>query len=168
MKGDSMAAKWTTKEICTTAMLAAVVCVLTVVPRIPIPLGYAHLGDAAVFILGLKYGLRNGGTAAALGSGLADILGGFPIWAGPTLIIKFLMAWIVYKLAPKSEVQGWNRWLRLTAAFTASGLWLAIGYTVAGAALYDSWAAGMASLPGLLAEGAVNVLAALAVCLKIK
>jgi hypothetical protein len=36
---------------------------------------------------------------------------------------------------------------------------MAAGYTAFGAVLYDSLAAGLASAPGLLAEGAVNILA---------
>ncbi len=36
-----------TKTLCLTAVLAAFVFIMTFVPKIPIPLGYAHLGDAA-------------------------------------------------------------------------------------------------------------------------
>ena len=36
---------------------------------------------------------------------------------------------------------------------------MAVAYALFGALLYDSLAAGLASLPGLLLEGAVNILA---------
>ena len=42
--------KFTPKDICLIAVLAAIVFVMTVVPRVPIPLGYAHLGDAAIML----------------------------------------------------------------------------------------------------------------------
>ena len=49
--------KFTPKDICLIAVLAAIVFVMTVVPRVPIPLGYAHLGDAAI-MLAAYYGER--------------------------------------------------------------------------------------------------------------
>ena len=36
-------------SLCYAAVLTALVFVLTFVPKIPIPLGYAHLGDAIIF-----------------------------------------------------------------------------------------------------------------------
>ena len=47
--------------------------------------------------------------------------------------------------------------------FALSSVWMAAAYTVFGAALYASVAAGLASTPGLLMEGAVNTVAALIV-----
>ena len=44
--------------------MAAIVFVATFVPKIPIPLGYAHLGDAAIFLIvfvcGRKIGILSG------------------------------------------------------------------------------------------------------------
>lgn len=37
-------------------------------------------------------------------------------------------------------------------------LFMAFGYTVAGAILYGSIASGLASTPGLLAEGVINII----------
>ena len=41
------------RELCVTAVMTALVFLATFVPRIPIPLGYAHLGDAVIFLLAL-------------------------------------------------------------------------------------------------------------------
>ena len=57
-----------TKTLCITAVLAAFVFIMTFVPKIPIPLGYAHLGDAVIYLLVLFIGRREACLAAAIGS----------------------------------------------------------------------------------------------------
>ena len=47
---------------------------MTFVPRIPIPLGYAHLGDAVIFLSFLYFNRREAALAAAIGSCLSDFL----------------------------------------------------------------------------------------------
>lgn len=150
---------FTTRELCLTAVMTALVFLATFVPRIPIPLGYAHLGDAVIFLLALTIGRREALVAACLGSALSDVLGGFLLWAVPTLIIKFVMADIVWRIAGRGEAGR----VRTVLAFLASSVWMAFAYTVFGAALYASVAAGLASTPGLLMEGLVNTVAALIV-----
>ena len=150
---------FTARELCLTAAMTALVFVATFVPRIPIPLGYAHLGDAVIFLLALSIGRREALFAACLGSALSDVLGGFLLWAVPTLIIKFVMADIVWRIAGRSAAGK----IRTLGAFLASSLWMAFAYTVFGAALYASVEAGLASTPGLLMEGLVNTAAAMLV-----
>jgi len=147
----------TTQELVFTALMTALVFVATYLPHIPIPLGYAHLGDAVIFLLALLAPRRSALFAACCGSALADLLGGFAIWIVPTLIIKFVMAEIVCRTA-----QARSRMARIALAFALASLWMAAAYTLAGAVLYDSFTAALASFPGLLAEGAVNSIAALA------
>ena len=147
---------FTARELTVTAVMTALVFLATFVPRIPIPLGYAHLGDAVIFLLALSIGRREALIAACLGSALSDVLGGFLLWAVPTLVIK---ADIVWRIAGRGGVGR----LRVLGAFALSSVWMAAAYTVFGAALYASVAAGLASTPGLLMEGAVNTVAALIV-----
>lgn len=147
------------RELCVTAVMTALVFLATFVPRIPIPLGYAHLGDAVIFLLALLLGRREALIAACLGSALSDVLGGFFLWAVPTLLIKFVMADIVWRMAGRSSAG----MARTTAAFLLASLWMAAAYTAFGALLYASAAAGLASAPGLLMEGLVNTAAALLV-----
>lgn len=150
---------FTTQEIVFTALMTALVFVATYLPHIPIPLGYAHLGDAVIFLLALLAPRRSALVAACIGSALADLLGGFAIWIVPTLIIKFVMAEIVYRIgcsgdaiAPRASI---------IAALLLSSLWMAAAYTLAGAVLYASLPAALASSPGLLMEGLVNSVLAL-------
>lgn len=145
---------FTTQELVFTALMTALVFVATYLPHIPIPLGYAHLGDAVIFLLAFLAPRRTTLFAACIGSALADLLGGFALWIVPTLVIKFVMAEIVCRIgrrgneiAPRSGI--------IVALFLAS-LWMAAAYTLAGAVLYASLPAALASAPGLLMEGAVN------------
>lgn len=89
---------FTTRELCLAAVMAAVVFLATFVPRIPIPLGYAHLGDAAIFLMVLFCGRRETLIAACFGSALSDLIGGFPLWIVPTIIIKYFMADIAWRV----------------------------------------------------------------------
>ncbi len=146
------------QELCMTAVMTALVFLATFVPHIPIPLGYAHLGDAVIFLLALLLRRRDALFAACVGSALSDVLGGFALWALPTLVIKFLMVEVVCRVAGSASGTA-----RTAAAFLASSLWMAAAYTAFGALLYASVAAGLASAPGLLMEGVVNTAVALLV-----
>lgn len=146
------------QELCMTAVMTALVFLATFVPHIPIPLGYAHLGDAVIFLLALLLRRRDALFAACVGSALSDVLGGFALWALPTLVIKFLMVEVVCRVAGSAPGTA-----RTAAAFLASSLWMAAAYTAFGALLYASVAAGLASAPGLLMEGVVNTAVALLV-----
>ena len=145
-----------TKQLCVAAVMSAFVFLMTIVPRIPIPLGYAHLGDAAIFLIVLFVGRREGIFAGCIGSALADLIGGFPLWIGPTLIIKFLMADTYWRIALQNKEHGETR-LRTAIGLVLACLVMAAGYTLFGAWLYNSIEAGLASTPGLLMEGAVNI-----------
>jgi len=74
------------------ALFAALTTIMTMVIRIPSPMGgYVNLGDCAVLLSAWVLGPLYGGAAAGIGSMLADLLG-YPSYALGTLIIKTLMA----------------------------------------------------------------------------
>lgn len=150
---------FTTQEIVFIALITALVFIATYLPHIPIPLGYAHLGDAVIFLLALLAPRRAALFAACIGSALADLLGGFALWIVPTLVIKLVMAEIVYRAARSGSKIGGRT--RVLAALLVSSLWMAAAYTLAGAVLYASLPAALASSPGLLMEGLVNSVLAL-------
>lgn len=152
-------------RLCAAAVSAALVFVATAFFQVPIPLGYAHLGDAVIFMAVLLLPRREAALAAAVGSAMADFFAGFALWAGPTVLIKWGMVLIA------SAVSGDRRPVRLpraAAGWALSSLWMAAGYTLFGALIYDSLAAGLSSLPGLLLEGVVNVAAAWAAALLLR
>lgn len=136
-----------TRQLTLTAMMTAFVFVATFVPKIPIPLGYAHLGDAAIFLAVIFFGRRVGILSGVIGSALADFLSGFPIWIVPTILIKAAEAEIFWRLCEKNFLLG----------LILASLAMTAGYTLVGAFLYDSLSAGLASTPGLLLKSAVNI-----------
>lgn len=145
---------FTTQELVFTALMTALVFVATYLPHIPIPLGYAHLGDAVIFLLALLAPRRSALVAACIGSALADLLGGFALWIVPTLVIKFVMAEIVYRVGRRGDAIAPRA--SIIAALLLSSLWMAAAYTLAGAVLYASMSAALTSTLGLIMEGLVN------------
>lgn len=90
--------KTTTQKIVISSMFAALVCVATMIIKIPSPLkGYINLGDCVVLLSGWILSPGYGFLAAGIGSALADILSGYTSYAPATFIIKGLMAIIAYK-----------------------------------------------------------------------
>ncbi len=92
-----MARSENTSKLVITALMLCLVLLATIAIRIPSPFtqGYVHLGDTMIFVSVLLLGKKNGAIAAGFGSAMADILGGFAIYAPWTLIIKALMAFIM-------------------------------------------------------------------------
>lgn len=87
----------TTKRIVTASMLAALVCVSTMIIKIPSPLkGYINLGDCVVLLSGWILSPLYGFLAAGIGSALADVFSGYIAYAPATFVIKGLMAIIAY------------------------------------------------------------------------
>lgn len=89
--------KTTTQKIITSSLIAALVCVATMIIKIPSPLkGYMNLGDCVVLLAGWILPVQYGFLAAGIGSGLADILSGYVVYAPATFLIKGLMALVAY------------------------------------------------------------------------
>ena len=88
MKGNH-----TTKRIVIASMLAALVCVATMIIKIPSPLkGYLNLGDCVVLLSGWMLGPIYGFLAAGIGSAFADLFSGYVVYVPATFAIKGLMA----------------------------------------------------------------------------
>jgi uncharacterized membrane protein len=80
-----------------TALMTALVCVVTIMIPIPIPFtnGYIHPGDSMIFLGVLLLGWKNGAIAAGLGSAVADFVLGYVYYAPFTFVIKGGMALIM-------------------------------------------------------------------------
>jgi len=128
------------KTLALGGMLAALIFVATSFFKLPVSItqGYIHLGDG--FIL-LGASLVGGGTAviaAALGSALADLLGGYTMYILPTFLIKGAVAAVaVAFLRGKRPL-----WVRITGMALAEAVmvlgyflieWLVLGYGLAAA-----------------------------------
>ena len=86
-----------TKKIVMSALLAALVCIATMIIKIPSPLkGYLNLGDCIVLVAGWLLSPAYGFLAAGIGSALADVFSGYIIYAPATFVIKGAMALVAY------------------------------------------------------------------------
>lgn len=95
-----------TKRIVMTALMASLVCVATMIIKVPSPMqGYINLGDCVVLLCGWLLAPGYGFVAAGLGSALADIFSGYVTYAPATFLIKGTMALLMFacfKLMNKS------------------------------------------------------------------
>ena len=82
-----------TRKLVYAALFAALTCVMTMIVKIPVPAtgGYVNLGDCVVLLAGWVLGPMYGGAAAGLGSMLADLVSGYPLYAPGTFVIKACM-----------------------------------------------------------------------------
>ena len=85
------------------ALFTALTCVFTMVIKVPTlgTNGYVNIGDTGVLLSAWLLGGWYGVIAAGLGSGLADLLSGYPAYAPGTFIVKLLMALAAYAIYNK-------------------------------------------------------------------
>ena len=80
-------------KICVAAMFAALICVATMLIRIPSPIGgYVNFGDCFILIAAWVLGPYYGFAAGAIGSALADLFAGYMQYVPGTFLIKGLIA----------------------------------------------------------------------------
>ena len=85
------------KKIVLSALMAAMVCIATMMIKIPSPMkGYINLGDCVVLLCGWMLAPWYGFAAAGIGSALADVFSGYITYAPATFVIKGAMALIAY------------------------------------------------------------------------
>ena len=87
-----------------TALFAALCCVGTLAITVPLPFGYFNAGDIFVLAAGWCLGPLYGSVAAGIGSALADVIAGFPVYAPATFLIKAvdaLTAYLVWAILKK-------------------------------------------------------------------
>jgi len=138
-------------------LMTCLVIVTTMFIKIPIPMtqGYVHLGDSMIFLAVLILGKKNGSIAAGVGSAMGDILGGYAVWAPWTLVIKFIMAWILGIFAERFEKKG------EIVGMVIAGAEMTAGYYVASSILYGSWIVTLADIPWNIGQFAVGMVLAL-------
>jgi len=96
--------KNTTYKIVVSSLFAALVCVATMIIKIPLPNGYINIGDCVVLASALTLSPAYAFAAAGIGSAMADLFSGYALYAPATFIIKGLMALVtfyIFKLLSK-------------------------------------------------------------------
>lgn len=116
------------RVIAVTAIMTAVVFVLTRVVQVPTPAkGYIHLGDAGIFFSAFAFGPWIGAVTGGLGTGLADITSGYPQWAIFSFLIHGLQGWVVGWTSTK-----WRGAVGLILPTLLGGVIVVVGYFFAG------------------------------------
>lgn len=152
----------TTKNICFSAMFAAMIFALTML-HVPIGAGgYIHVGDSVIYIAALLMGGPWSFISAAIGAACADLVSGVAVYAIPSAIIKVLIA-VPFVLIAKKDTKLLS--IR-TAAFTIlSGVITILGYFLTDLVVYRAGA--VADLPAnvIQAVGSAVVFVVLAFAL---
>lgn len=147
-----------TKKLVTAALFAALACVATMIIKILSPLkGYLNIGDCIVLLCGWMLSPVYGFVAAGLGSGLADLLSGYLVYAPATFIIKGLMALIAcytFKLIHKSL--GHNLPARIVSGILAE-IVMVLGYYVFEGFMYG-FIASAVNIPANAIQGIVGLI----------
>lgn len=138
-RGENMSEKNVsekTKKLVTSAMLTAIVCIATMVIKIPTPLkGYLNLGDCAVLLSGWILPPAYGFLAAGTGSAFADIFSGYALYAPATFIIKGVMALGAYWIFTLSNKK-FNSLLSRLLSGLACEIIMVLGYFIFEGFLY--------------------------------
>lgn len=143
----------------TAAMLAGLICVATMLIRIPSPMnGYVNLGDsfilAASWILGPVYGFAAGG----IGSALADLFSGYPHYIPGTFIIKGAMAAAAAVITKAIASRGTKfRYAGYFSGAIVAELIMISGYFVYAALIFGEGFAAALSVPGNAVQGLCGV-----------
>ena len=140
----------------TAAMLCALVFVFTFL-SVPAGVGHVNLGDGALLLAAWSLGGPWAVIAAAGGAALADLAGGYALYAPATFVIKALMVLsvlLVQRLLCRLHLS--VRLCRLLSAVIAEGV-MVLGYFI-----YEAWVLGYglgaaASIPFNAVQGAVAV-----------
>lgn len=145
-------------DFCMTAVCMALTCIATMLIQIPIPLGYAHLGDSVILITAYLFGPVVGalGRRYRLGNGrYSDRISG--VGSTDTSDKDNNAAHCRYifqnKVSRKPVIS-----VRVLVGAVVTLLFMTAGYVFFGGILYGSWALGLASAPGLLLKSVVNLI----------
>ena len=156
----------------TTAMMTAMVMIATTFFKIPNAMGYIHLGDGFVLLAAIILPKKYACFAGGVGAGLADIYGGYAVWAPWTLVIKIVMVLIVqlfFDFLMKRASNG-KHIAKIAGipfaelfAYVLAVLWTVSGYYVAQGFISGNWIAPVADVPGNVLQAAVGSVIAILV-----
>ena len=149
----------------TTAMMTAMVMIATTFFKIPNAMGYIHLGDGFVLLAAIILPKKYACFAGGVGAGLADIYGGYAVWAPWTLVIKIVMVLIVqlfFDFLMKRASNG-KHIAKIAGipfaelfAYVLAVLWTVSGYYVAQGFISGNWVAPIADVPGNVLQASVG------------
>jgi len=119
------------RRLTVAALFAALCFSATLFLKIPFLNGYIHLGDCFVLLAGWLLGPLYASLAAGIGSALADLVAGYPVYIPATFILKAAMACLACFMCGIDA----SALRRILSAFFAEALMVA-GYFLYEWALY--------------------------------
>ncbi len=144
-----------TKKLVISSLFAALTLVATLFLAIPLPTGYANLGDCVGFLAGFVLG-GFGVAAAGVGSALADLIGGYGIYAIATFIIKAFVALCGFMAARLSKNK--RAQILIIAAFSLlAEAVMVLGYFFFESVFLGVGTAALASVVGNLTQAVVGI-----------
>lgn len=147
-----------TKKLVISALFAALSLVATLFLAFPLPTGYANMGDCFAFLAGFVLGGAWGAAAAGIGIALADLLGGYGIYAIATFIIKAFIA-LCGAMAAKFAKESKLSLLIITALSFLGEAVMVLGYFFFESFFLGMGTAAVASVAGNLTQAVVGVVA---------
>ncbi|MCR4945259.1 MAG: ECF transporter S component [Clostridium sp.] len=142
----------TTRQMVVTALMIALVFLAGSVIKIPTIGGFIHIGDCMIFLSVMILGKKRGALASGIGMFLVDIIAGYYIWAPFTFAIKFIMAYIsgaiIERINNNEIISEFKK--RYILAFICGGLFMIIGYFIAGALIAGLFTSSVGIIQGLI------------------
>lgn len=155
------------KALVYTSLCIAIVTLATMIIRIPAPKnGYINFGDIMIFATAALLGKRTGFIAGGVGSALADILGGYIIYAPGTFIIKGIEG-LIFALIVKKDSESNINIKSTSIAAAAAALWMVFGYFVYEYFVFGA-AAAIPDIPGNLIQGFISAAAVIPIIAAVK
>jgi uncharacterized membrane protein len=144
-------------------LMTAVTIVFTMIVRIPIPLtrGYITLADVAVYFSAFAFGPIVGGLTAGLGTGLADLIGGYPHWMILSFLIHGLQAVVAGFIGRKGTFPS------MILGALVGAVIMVVGYSTAGALLYGVGPA-LSELPWNCVQSGVGAMVGIPLVVAVK
>ena len=148
-------------KICFTAMFAALICVATMIIRIPSPLGgYINFGDTFIILAAWLLGPAWGFVAGGIGSALADLFAGYAVYVPGTFVIKGLIAVIAALIWKGMSRKGGfaKKISRISAAIPAE-IFMIVGYYLyAAVPMGEGFAVAFQSVAGNVVQGVFGII----------
>lgn len=124
------------QKIVVASLISALICVATMIIKIPTPLkGYVNAGDGFILVGASLLSPTYSFLSAAIGSALADVLSGYTTYAPATFLIKGLMGLVTTLILLKLKEKNCKFIMKLIPAILAEVI-MVLGYFIFEGILY--------------------------------
>lgn len=148
--------KNTAHRIVTSALIAALCTVATMIIKIPSPMGgYVNIGDSVVLLAAWILSPVYAFLSAAVGSALADVFAGYAVYVPATFAIKGIMALSAFFLARAIGKRTGKFVSKLISGIAAEIIMIG-GYLLFEGVLYG-FASALTNVPANAVQGAISL-----------